>query len=70
MLQELIKYSYENKKKFDIVAAMGMAELGDEEMAGSYLKERLSTKMSEKTLDDIKMKEELLDMELFLNKIL
>ena len=27
-------------------------------------------KMSEKTLDDIKMKEELLDMELFLNKIL
>lgn len=35
MLQELIKYSYENKKKFDIVAAMGMAELGDEEMAGA-----------------------------------
>lgn len=34
MLQELIKYSYKNKKKFDIVAAMGMAELGDEEMAG------------------------------------
>jgi hypothetical protein len=34
MLQELIKYSYENKKKFDIVAAMGMCELGDEEMAG------------------------------------
>lgn len=37
---------------------------------GSYLKERLSTKISEKTLDDIEMKEELLDMELFLNKIL
>lgn len=34
MLQELIKYSYENKRYYDIVAAMGMAELGDEEMAG------------------------------------
>lgn len=34
MLQELIKYSYANKRKFDIVASMGMAELGDEEMAG------------------------------------
>lgn len=35
MLQELIKYSYVNKRKFDIVAAMGMAELGDEDMMGT-----------------------------------
>lgn len=34
MLQELIKYSYANKRKFDIVASIGMAELGDEEMVG------------------------------------
>ncbi len=34
MLNELITYSYENKRKFDIVAAMGMAELGDEELSG------------------------------------
>ncbi len=34
MLQQLIKYSYDNKKKFDIVAALGMAELGDEELTG------------------------------------
>ena len=34
MINELITYSYENKRKFDIVAAMGMAELGDEELSG------------------------------------
>lgn len=34
MLEELIKYSIENKRKFDIVAAMGMCELGDEELLG------------------------------------
>ena len=34
LLQELIKYSYENKRKFDLVAAMQMAELADEEMMG------------------------------------
>lgn len=34
MLQELLKYSYANKRKFDIVAAMGMCELGDEELNG------------------------------------
>lgn len=34
MIQELLKYSYENKRKFDIVAAMGMCELGDEELNG------------------------------------
>lgn len=35
MLNELLKYSYVNKRKFDIVAAMGMAELGDEELFGN-----------------------------------
>lgn len=34
MINELIKYSYANKRKFDIVASMGMAELGDEELCG------------------------------------
>lgn len=34
MLNELIKYSYVNKRKFDIVAAMGMCELADEELMG------------------------------------
>ena len=38
MIQELLKYSYENKRKFDIVAAMGMAELADEEMYGQTVK--------------------------------
>lgn len=34
MLEQLLKYSYENKRKFDIVAAMEMAELADEELMG------------------------------------
>lgn len=34
LLQEAITYSYENKRKFDIIAAWGMAELGDEELMG------------------------------------
>lgn len=34
MIRELLKYSYERKRKFDIVAAMGMAELADEELSG------------------------------------
>ncbi|MGV8961807.1 MAG: hypothetical protein ACOH2V_00230 [Candidatus Saccharimonadaceae bacterium] len=33
MVVQLLNYSDENKKEFDIVAAMGMAELGDEEMS-------------------------------------
>jgi hypothetical protein len=33
MVEQLLKYSDERKKDFDIVAAMGMAELGDEEMS-------------------------------------
>lgn len=40
MLHELITYSYENKRKFDMVAAMGMAELGDEELNGIAPKEQ------------------------------
>lgn len=34
MLDELTTYSIQNKRKFDIVAAMGMCELGDEELRG------------------------------------
>ena len=33
MVTQLLTYSDERKKDFDIVAAMGMAELGDEEMS-------------------------------------
>lgn len=34
MLDQLLKYSYANKRKFDIIAAMQMAEIGDEELFG------------------------------------
>lgn len=34
MVNELLNYSYERKRKFDIVAAMGMCELADEELSG------------------------------------
>ena len=34
MLQQLLKYSYSQKRKFDIVASMQMAEAGDEELFG------------------------------------
>lgn len=34
MLDEMSRYSDENKRKFDIMAAMGMAELADEELSG------------------------------------
>ena len=34
MLDQLNRYSDENKGKFDIIAAMGMAELADEELQG------------------------------------
>lgn len=44
MIQELLKYSYENKRKFDIVAAMGMCELADEEMYGKSIKESTTQK--------------------------
>lgn len=38
MLQELMKYSYENKRKFDIVAAFGICLLADEDMIGRVAK--------------------------------
>ncbi len=34
MLNELLKYSYANKRKFDIIAAMECCEIGDEELFG------------------------------------
>lgn len=34
MLQQLLKYSYSQKRKFDIIASMQMAEAGDEELFG------------------------------------
>ena len=34
MLDELNRYTDENKRKFDIIAAMSMAELADEELSG------------------------------------
>ena len=34
MLEQLLNYSYVEKKKFDIIAAMGMAEIADEELNG------------------------------------
>jgi len=33
MLEEALKYSIQNKRKYDIIAAWGMCELGDEEMS-------------------------------------
>ena len=33
MVQQLLEYSDERKKEYDIIAAMGMCELGDEEMS-------------------------------------
>jgi hypothetical protein len=32
MIDELLRYSYENKRKFDIVAAFGIVLVADEEM--------------------------------------
>lgn len=34
ILEQLLNYSYENKRKFDIVAALCMAEIADEELMG------------------------------------
>ena len=33
IVRQLLNYSNEKKKEFDIVAAMGMCEIGDEEMS-------------------------------------
>ena len=35
MLDELNRYTDENKRKFDIVASMGMAMLANEELSGT-----------------------------------
>lgn len=34
MLEQLLNYSYEEKRKFDIVASLQMIEIADEEMTG------------------------------------
>lgn len=34
MLDQMLNYSYENKRKFDIIASMQMAEIADEELSG------------------------------------
>ena len=34
MLEELLKYTYENKRKFDTIAALSCCEIGDEAMTG------------------------------------
>ena len=44
MLEQLLKYSWENKRKFDIVAAMIAAELGDEDLLGFTPKSQDKTK--------------------------
>lgn len=49
MIDQLITYSYENKRKFDMVAAMQMAELADEELT--------STATIKTTDDDLKMRD-------------
>lgn len=38
MIDELMRYSYENKRKFDIVAALGMVLIADEETIGRTAK--------------------------------
>lgn len=44
ILEQLLNYSYENKRKYDIVAAMGMAEIADEELMGFNPKPAYSVK--------------------------
>jgi signal peptidase I len=39
MVEQLQNYSYEEKKKFDVVAAMIMAEIGDEDMYDKLVKQ-------------------------------
>ena len=34
MLDQMLNYTYENKRKFDIIAAMIQCEIGDEDMSG------------------------------------
>ena len=44
MVSQLLRYTDAEKKKFDIVASMGMAELGDEELSAKTPVEREETK--------------------------
>ena len=44
LLQELIKYSYANKRKFDMVAAFGMVLLADEDMFGKQARTQTISK--------------------------
>ncbi len=41
MLEEFNRYTDENKRKFDIVAAVAMAELADEELSGVIPKQNI-----------------------------
>lgn len=34
MLEQMLNYSYEAKRKFDIIAALGCCEIADEELSG------------------------------------
>ena len=34
VLDQMLNSTYENKRKFDIIASLGMCELGDEDMSG------------------------------------
>lgn len=51
MLEELLKYTYENKRKFDIVAALSCCEIGDEALTGITPAKQVS--ISKDTWQDI-----------------
>ena len=40
ILEQLLKYDYEKKRKLDIIAAMGRAELGDQELYSKPIRSR------------------------------
>ena len=50
MLDELLKYTYENKRKFDIIAAMSCCEIGDEALTGIT---PMKSVVTQKTWQDI-----------------
>ena len=50
MLEELLKYTYENKRKFDMIAAMSCCEIGDEALTGITPTKPVAT---QKTWQDI-----------------
>jgi hypothetical protein len=43
MLDELLRYTFANKRKFDIIAALEMAEIGDEALFGIKPTKNIST---------------------------